>query len=64
MSSRTLVVATVMHPDETPTPIGRQLIVSVLLDRTAKAASSAASTNAPLPAASARLITPNEKRPP
>ena len=29
MSSRTLVVATVMHSDEKPTPIGRQLMASV-----------------------------------
>ena len=29
MSSRTLVVATVMHSEENPTPIGRQLMASV-----------------------------------
>ncbi len=64
MSSRTLVVATVMQRDETTTPIGRQLMASVFFDLTPNAASRAASTNAALDAASARLMTPNENRPP
>jgi hypothetical protein len=41
MSSRTLVVATVMHCDVKPTPIGKQLIASVDRDATSNASSSA-----------------------
>src|SRR5687767_12146447 len=64
MSSRTLVVATAMQREDSTTPMGRQLTASVFFDFTPNAASSAASTNALLDAASALLTTPNEKRPP
>ena len=64
MSSRTLVVATVMQWDENTTPIGRQLIVSVFRVLTLKASSKARSISSALADTCFRLITPNENRPP
>ena len=52
ISSRTLVVATVIRSDAKPTPIGRQLIARVVRSKIPNAASSARSMNWPLAAAS------------
>ena len=64
MSSRTLVVATVMQWDENTTPIGRQLIVSVFRVLTPKASSKARSISSAFADTCFLLITPNENRPP
>ena len=64
MSSRTLVVATVIRADENTTPIGRQLIASVFRATIPNASSKARSMNRAPAAACFRLLTPNENRPP
>ena len=61
MSSRTLVVATVMRSEENPTPIGRQLTASVVRLATPNASSSAASMARPPAAACCAGLQPERE---